>query len=93
MKREEVPPDAEKLFAALLVLAEVKEACLGVHKRLEKTETTGVIAVDSMVSQFNRGVWGVYEITENLITQCAELIDVNHACRRLLGLLEVKRDG
>ena len=91
--KEEVPPPPDKLFAALLVLAEVKEACQEVHRRLEKADTTGVIAVDSTVSQFNRGVWGVYEITENLITQCAELIDMNHECRRLLGLLEVKSDG
>lgn len=90
MKPEEVPPEPDKLFAALIVLSEVKEACQEVHRRLEKPDSTGILAVDSLVSQFNRGTWGVLEITETLINQCAELLEMNHKCRRLLGLVEAK---
>jgi len=93
MKPEEVPPAPDKLFAALIVLAEVKEACQEVHHHLEKPDTVGIVAVDSLVSQFNRGVWGMLEITETLINQCAELLEMNHKCRRLLGVMEVKSDG
>lgn len=85
MKPEEIPPEPDKLFAALIVLAEVKEACQEVHHHLENPNQTGVVAVDSLVSQFNRGVWGILELTENLINQCAELLELNHKCRILLG--------